>query len=367
VSCVVATQTCCPTPARVQVRLRRARLCGKDTAGTEAGAIDPRSQLVTQLAALPPEDRGDWLLDLTRLVTTSAGAEGLLDDIFRVGSDPEPVRFAAFYGYLILQRRHKDYSRFRTVLHDHGGPFRLHPMHHALVAQSHYLGTSSADALKAALAKAEEALRLMPGNFAVKNQVAEYTALLSRCGGMAIPDELSRAISLGTEAAAESSYPRYYQTVALLYIEVRQYDLARDAIARAIDEEPSGSADYALRVADYNETRIRVDVEESLATINDAQAKAEESLQSMRTELLQVLGLFTAIIALLTLTGQVAANQPFPDAAPLLICAGGVVVLTFGFVHHTIAGRSYRALIPVTVIGLLLLVPLPLLMRAFAT
>jgi tetratricopeptide (TPR) repeat protein len=278
------------------------------------------------------------------------------------------VRFAAFYGYLVLQRRHKDYSRFRTVLHEYGTPFRLHPMYQALTAQSFYLGASSVDALKAALAKAEEALRLMPANFAVKNQVAEYSALVSKCGGSITSEELSRAISLGTQAAAESRYARYYQSLALLYIETGQYGLARDAISTAIDDEPSGSADYALRVADYNETRIRIDVQESLATIDRAQTAAEESLQSMRSEMLQLLGLFAAIIALLTLTGQIAANQPFQDAAPMLICAAGVIILTFGFVHYTVSGsRSPRALVPALVIGLLLLAPLPLLVRAIAT
>jgi tetratricopeptide (TPR) repeat protein len=324
--------------------------------------------LTEALASLPPADTGDWLLDLTRLVTSAGNNEVLLLDVSQRTSESEPVRFAAFYGYLILQRRHKDFSRFRSVLHDFGEPFRLHPMYLALIAQSHYLGSSSVEALKAALAKAEEALRLMPGNFAVKNQVAEYTALVARCGGAVSPDDLSQAVSLATQAAGESGYPRYYQTLAFVYIEAGQYGLARDAISKAIDDEPSGSADYALRIADYNETRIRVDVEESLSKINRAQAAAEQDLRSMRSEMLQLLGLFTAIIALLTLTGQIASNQQFADAAPMLICAAGVVVLTFGFVHYTVSDRQTpKSLVPAAVLGLFLLAPLPLLVRALAT
>jgi tetratricopeptide (TPR) repeat protein len=315
---------------------------------------------------LPEESEGRWLLEVTQLAAGSAPKELDLFNIYVNEQEGDAIRFAAFYGYLVVQRRNKNFSRFREVLRQYGSHFVRHPMHLSLVAQSHYLGNTAGPALRAALTKAEEALRLMPNNFAVKNQVAEYSALLVRHDGLPV-DQLQRAVQLAVQAAAESGYARYYQTVAMLYLETGQFELARESIAVAIDEEPSNSPQYALRITDYNETKIRIDVQESLAVIDAAQREAKSNLTDMRAELLQLLGLFAAIIALLTLTGQIASGQTFSDAFPTLVGASGVIILTFGYVHYAISREKRSAsLLLTTAMGLVLLIPAPMLVHLWS-
>ena len=296
--------------------------------------------LQSKLETLPPESSGEWLLQLTTIATSPTTTTDDLRTTFLDEQLSDDVRFAAFYGDLILQRRHKDYSRFRSILKDNGTGFESHPMYLALQAQAYYLGSSSAASLEAALAAASDALRKMPDNFAVKNQVAEYTALLARFDrGRVDAEELKKAIGLARQAALASKYGRYFQTLALVYIESGQFDLAREAIADAIDWEPSAGSDYAIRIADYNETRVRIDVEESLATIQGAQREARASLDSVRSEMLQLLGLLAAVIALIALTGQLANRLPVDDAVTLVITAGGVVVLMFSTIYHAVSNR----------------------------
>jgi hypothetical protein len=275
----------------------------------------------------------------------------------------ESCRFAAFYGYQILVRRKKDFSRFREVLRRDGPQFADRPMYLCICALADQLGSDRVSDIKLALSKAERALAQMPDNFVVQNQVAEYLATLAERVPLPDADRL-RALALAREAAYASGYPRYYQTLALTELACQNFDAAREAIGSAIDLEPSTGADYALRIGDYNVVRVKIDVAESIQQVHALNADAAEELRSLRSDMIQLLGVLAAVIALITLTGQLASRAEFHDAAPLLATAAGAVLTIFGGLSFLIGGRSRRReRVIAMVLGVVLLI-VPAVARA---
>jgi hypothetical protein len=319
--------------------------------------------LLTSLEQLPEEADGAWLLRLTQAVTGTPGAEAELARLYADVSVDERQRFAAFYGYLILIRRKKDHSRFRELLKRDGPQFAGRPMYLCLSALSDQLGSDRVSDLKLALTKAERALTRMPDNFVVQNQVAEYIAHLAERAPVPETD-LIRALSLARDAAYASGYPRYYQTLALAELACGNYQPAREAIGTAIDLESSAGADYALRIGDYNVVRVKIDVAESLAEVRQLHTSAVDELRVLRADMVQLLGLLAAAIALISLAGQLTARMEFRDAAPLLATAAGAVLCIFGGLSYLVGGRHrYRERLVAIVLGVLLLI-LPASVRA---
>jgi tetratricopeptide (TPR) repeat protein len=325
--------------------------------------VETSEVLLEGLGQLPDERDGAWLLRLTQLVTGTSGAELELARLYTDVSLDERTRFAAFYGYEILVRRKKDYSKFREILRRDGGQFAGRPMYLCISALADQLGSDQVSEIRLAVSKAERALVQMPTNFVIQNQVAEYVANLAE--RTPVPEqELLRALSLARDAAYASGYARYYQTLALAELACRNYQAAREAIGLAIDLEPSAGADYALRVGDYNVVRVKIDVAESIQEVRGLHANAVEELRLLRSDMIQLLGVLAAVIALISLSGQLAARVDFHDAAPLLATAAGAVLSVFGGLSYLVGGRvRQKERLIAMAMGLLLLV-LPSIARA---
>lgn len=322
-----------------------------------------REDLVIALERLPTEEVGDWLMQLTRIVVATPEAEQFLE-ISRDGTANKQVRFAAFYGYAILVRRRKEYTQFREMVQRNGMQFSEHPMYLCLSAIAVQLGSDRTEDLRIALSKAEQALIRMPDNFVVKNQVAEYLANLAEVDATVSQAQRLRAVDLAREAAATSQYPRYYQTVALAEMATGSYAEARRAIAKAIDLEPSSSSDFAIRIGDYNIVRIKIDTAESMERIHVVQGRATDEMRSLRSDMIQLLGVLAAVIALLTLTGQLATRMEFRDAAPLIATSAGAVLTIFAGLNFLVGNSSRnKEKILALVLGLALLM-LPSVIRA---
>jgi hypothetical protein len=326
-------------------------------------AVETSEVLRDALDQLPDERDGSWLLRLTRLVTNTPGAEPELARLYTDMSLDERTRFAAFYGYEILIRRKKDRSRFREVFRRDGGQFAGRPMYLCISALADQLGSNQASDIRLAISKAERALAQMPTNFVIQNQVAEYVANLAERAPVS-EQELLRALSLARDAAYASGYARYYQTLALAELACHNYQAAREAIGLAIDLEPSDGADYTLRVGDYNVVRVKIDVAESVQNVRSLHASAVEELRLLRSDMIQLLGVLAAVIALISLSGQLATRVDFHDAAPLLATAAGAVLSIFSGLSYLVGGRArQKERLIAMAIGILLLV-LPSVARA---
>jgi tetratricopeptide (TPR) repeat protein len=325
--------------------------------------VETGEVLLDALGRLPDEQDGAWLLRLTQLVTATPSAGPELARVYADTSVDEAVRFAAFYGYEILIRRGKDYSRFREVLRRDGAQFAGRPMYLCISALADQLGSDRVSDIRLALSKAERALERMPANFVVQNQVAEYMARLAERAPVS-EDDLLRALSLARDAAYASGYARYYQTLALAELACGNYQAAREAIGSAIDLEPSAGTNYALRIGDYNVVRVKIDVAESVKEVRTLHSNAAEEMRLLRSDMTQLLGILAAVIALISLTGQLATRVEFHDAAPLLATAAGAVLFIFGGLSYLIGGRTRQRERLVAMIAGVLLLVLPSIARA---
>jgi hypothetical protein len=275
------------------------------------------------------------------------------------------IGFAAWYGLIFLHRRRKNYStvtqlvqRGRAPFHDialaklmdveliarqperHGGldhGFELHAAAHAVLGE--HLSLS----------------HLLAGQLH-----------LARVGSTRDPDVRTRSLDHALHAfdrawSLRPDYGRPLQQKAVVRLLREEYEQALEEIDRAIEVEDSTTIDYAIRLADYQATRLNVLWKQQLAAIEDAQRHQEAVVADIRNQFVDLIALIGLVIALLSVTVNLSRNIDPSRAVMLFLAAGGVMLLAFaGFRSMLLTGRSDafkgRTLWTVLGIGVIMLV-----------
>lgn len=136
------------------------------------------------------------------------------------------------------------------------------------------------------------------------------------------------------------------------------FTAARASIARAIEDEDSTGAEYALRIGDYQLIRSRIQYAQEAERLGARQEEATRELRQIRSQVLEIMGLLAAVIAFITTAANIAAGQPARPAAGLLTLAGGVTLLVFWGFHvlliGTVSGGSAWRRVAPAVVGVIL-------------
>ncbi|WP_242424338.1 hypothetical protein [Frankia sp. EI5c] len=184
---------------------------------------------------------------------------------------------------------------------------------------------------QAALTFAPEAVRRLSSIPGVLHLAASVIADHHEADADADPRLLLEGERLVRQAIALSNgtYPRYHATHARIATLRGAYGAARASIGRAIEEEDSSGAEYALRIGDYQLIRARILHAQQAETLRAGQSEATAELRRIRAQILEIMGLLAAVIAFITTAANITAGQPPGPAAGLLTTAGGVTLLVF--------------------------------------
>ena len=294
----------------------------------------------------------------------------------------EQTRFAALVALHTHARHVDDFEAARELLLRYREDFQhLAKYWHlrAISAKAEGRTEETIEFCKAAISKGEEIAEKDAGflhTYAAAiikahldgGRAAEDAALptLERAGEMLEQaQELSRA-----ESAEGKIYPKFLYTHGRLLTASRQFEKAAEMYARAIETENSDREDYTRRILSYKEgeldntiRRVRWEerqerehleqvieavenrAEQKLDEMDETLAQAKLSIESVQSEFLQFLGFFSAVIAVVLGSVNIASGRPVGEAAQLIaLFTGGLLFVmgTFSLLIHPDSNPKMR-------------------------
>lgn len=320
--------------------------------------MNSSADLRDALESLPDESTYPFELKVTSLVTRRPPreVEPELREILQIETNPK-VKYAAFYGLSIVLRREKSYRELLDVTSRYAPEFsdqKTLPHLRSLALEDE---PASVDESLRCATLAKEGLPDHPG---VLNRFA--TAVFDAESRHDVPDEKSlgdavRAIDRAIVLTG-GEYAKHFATLARIQALRGDYSSALASIAAAIAREDKDVADFALRIGEYQITRLDIIFRERFAALRREQEDTEQRLQGieksasetireMRTESVQFLGVLTAVIAFVVTGSQAAlTSSTFVEGGRvfLLVASAILVILgTFGIVTYAGGTRIIRS------------------------
>ncbi|WP_404459782.1 hypothetical protein [Sutcliffiella horikoshii] len=346
---------------------------------------------------LPPYDTREYEVQITDLVKYDKGELLPLANKILFESDDSLIRFSAFVTIATSLRRQKNTSKLKMFLSQYIEEFGDNPIYKHIFAMSRKMDGTKEGVL-ASIEYSHEALNLLKENHpGVVHSYAEAVATAIEKGYIQDLHEARNAIE-ALNAVMESDecsqkYAKFYCTLGRLYAIEKNYELAKEKILLAIDEEDSESKDYAIRIGDYQlqlfDIQVKEQLENSLTELKTQIHHAEQTLtkqmseseknlaaqkeelaklyesqveemksevKELKTENLKMLGFFTAILTLTMGSIQVISTQEFHEASLLiLVLMGGLLIVYAGF-NLIVSTRGFIVSILVGISSLLIIV-----------
>lgn len=321
----------------------------------EGGNVD--EDLLRVLRGLPDDVDPHWPPCLARDVITLPDARERLLSFLRSNFEELRLRFSAFYAVLSDMRRNKDFTLYREIFHKYVAEFRDRPMALLLESQLHLNAFPNRVETSLALEFARRAHVELPDHFGVTAHLAECIACAGEVGEVKKRGDLEAGVSLLDRAIAQEGgvYGRYWVTRAKLEALLGDYDSALAAIDKAIDLEPSGHPNYAIRVGDFQAVKLSIQAKQQGDSFGKAVARAIQGAEEVRYQLISALGVLTAAIAFIVSATQIATHLPFSEASRLVLIAAGSVAMMFAsFAMLSMAQQYWRVLLA-SLIGVILI------------
>lgn len=335
-------------------------------------SISPKStkdEVVTFLAGLPLENDRHFESALTHLILTDSTVLPILYDVMCDNLLALHVRYGAFFAVGTYARRRKDVSTLLKLLVVHEDEFREFGTYSHLYSMA-LRGRSGPGDAAASIERARVAKTRLPDHPGVLHAFAE-TAIAAFEEGDLLPDRAGLLIeaedSLTRALNIESSYPKFYCTKGRLEALKGHYREARTLIRRAIDQENSSESDYWGRLADYQAHLLQVGMRETshraltefdqksrelrfeLQKVSDETTKHvgsfNASLKEMQARHLEFLVFFTAILALIISSIQLANRPAMREVMATLIMLGGILIVSFAALGLLIRDKFRRSLL----------------------
>ncbi|MCU1394622.1 MAG: hypothetical protein JWM34_3050 [Ilumatobacteraceae bacterium] len=306
----------------------------------QANSVTPLSQ---RLGALPDSHLPEF--DFAAIALINDLRPSIDDLLILVGQPGGGPNFKAFCVSMTLLWRNRDFERFRNLLSLYEPSFVSEPMFKALEAQA-ALTTSDVFELRSGLVAARAALALMPNRTYVIHTFAHLILEIAD-HGEATADELTEAeAAIRRALRLHPEYAKYHGTHARLLSYRGKYEEALAEAMTAIDKEPSNGLHYALRVGDYQDIRLSIAYRQQSDKLSSQVVQftafyesMRSELTSLRSELLQVMGLLAAIIAFIVTGSQIAASMKPATGILVMAAVGLAIVLAFSSLS-LIFGRS---------------------------
>lgn len=328
-----------------------------------------RAELVDYLDGLPPRDERSWELALTALIERRPDSHGTLLDIadseeIEGIEDTYAVQFGALFAHCTYHRRHRNVSELERRL-ARFPEFEGEPMFAHLRSLFLQLRGGSGD-LSQAVEEATRAARELEDQQGVEHNMALATiTAVEGSGDLDRPDErLEEAEENVRSALEKSDYPRFYATYGRILAAKGMYEPAERNIRRAIDKESEDKSDYAMRIGNYQRHLNRIELqrhaddlerrlEGTISRIEEAESEARERFTDMQTRMLQFVGFFATLLAVIIGSVQIATSFGVVDAMALILTLVGGLLLAYGGLGFLLPRVDRRNIAGVALFGLL--------------
>lgn len=311
-------------------------------------------EVVSFLAGLPDETHPEFYPLLRRLFEVKDGADVLAamreileKDSFDADRDSTFIRFAAFYFVCSYHRRKDNIIQFEKVVDAYRPDFSHLIMYNyqwsmllrergreedypaAIDEARQVVETVGADAYPLVHGLTHNIIEGLEKDLVDtdrRDELAQETV-----------DRLNQLISKQPDVA------KPFCTRGRAYAFLGEYEKAERDIETAIEQENSAQAEYGERVSRYRHYLSRIQMMEIQDEIDAQVAEAKENIQKTRKEaetkidelqaqVLQFLGFFSALLAVILVSAEVVTSFPPTEAIRLmLLLFGGMLTSFAGF------------------------------------
>ena len=324
-------------------------------------SVQIKTDILNRFSQLPDKKPRETERMLTKIAVEDFPQESsVFLSLIEDETSDSKTRFYAFFSLATIYRRNKDITKFKELDYNFGSLFNTIPLYWHLKS---LLYRQSKSTYKLALENAVKAKDTLPEHPGVLHSYAEIVALMAEdeqergrdcetkenCLAFDHLDSAVAAIDQALEL--ESDYAKFYCTKGRLLALQGEFDKGQKSILKAIDKENSNEKDYAIRINEYMYIMTRIEREQMLKfsekQIEEVSAQATKlkadaarlqlesenrimelklSLEEVRTQNLQILGFFTAIISFTIASIQILNQQTFKDASLLIVVLIGALL-----------------------------------------
>ncbi|TKX35141.1 hypothetical protein EXE51_15820 [Halorubrum sp. CGM5_25_10-8B] len=347
-----------------------------DTLASSGEVTD--DDIIAFLQELPPEERIEHQVNLAKLIGQIPEVKNHLESILADDKpidaeclDPVALRFAAFKALVTFHRRNKNITMLESLHMDYGHLFSERPMYNE--SYSVLLRVrGQPDDIYEAIDIQENVLEEVADNPGIYQAHANTITQAIEDGiisGSQREEYLEKARhSIDRAISLWRDYGKYHVTKGRILALQGRFDEGRRKIEQGIDLEDPEKDDYAIRIGQFQQHLLRTDFREYESQLQDRLDLAEDQLDSikedseevvdrLRNSMLQFLGFFTAIIAAIITTTQIATNYSPTAAGHLIVIIFGGLTASFGGLSIIIPkDDATRRGLYVTGLGILLIV-----------
>lgn len=341
----------------------------------------PLESLLDFFQHLPEQTDYNFELYLTKLVNELSGHgeqdlifEEALNELTKDNNQDKNIRFASFYALNILYRHKLDIDKLKNLFieisknENHRKILEKQPLFIHL--KSLYLRTiadfeKSDTYFKEALNCAEKAAKELPDHPGVLHSWAEMIVNqleqeMIKNNNLLIDssDERIKNAAKAIEDAIDgySEYSKFYITKGRLLALTGKFNEADREIKKAITMEDSSKPNYSLKIVQYREILTVVNMMARMAKYEKKYDELENKLKQQQVQIIEFLGLFTAIISFTVASIQFSTNMFFSDGAKLLMVFTGCILFIYGCLGISIRGFTWKRTAVIFAIALLLFV-----------
>jgi hypothetical protein len=323
-----------------------------------AGTPKPMTkvQVIKELRQLPDQVSPEFPAAIRSLVEQVPEPEAMFGQILNDQKMQHSVRFAALYSVLLRLRREERYNDYTELMRRNEKEFSAEPYFLTFEAVIARLRGADSSALRSAAEYSRRAARLMPDVAGVVHQLAAFLVEYNELIDNPVPRDVAEAEDNVERAIALSSgkLAHFFETKARVLALRGDFVGARAAIGEAIELEPRGGLDYSRRIAQYQTTRVRIDIMRERQRWMSSQEQFRSEIDRFRIQQLELLGLLAAVVAFVATAGNIASHTSGRDGVRLMLALSGSVILVFSS-FSLMSTRSIWRVAIAALVGVLLL------------
>lgn len=245
--------------------------------------------------------------------------------------DDNQIKFNAFYSLSVLYRKQKSFSKLSKIVNDFQALFYEKPLFLYLKSSIYKKKLTKRDAMLG-IEYALQAINIIekkriryPGFYqnyadavatAFENQLIKDVKLINE--GII---KINKAISI------DPNYAKYYYTLGRLQILCGEFNEAKQNFFLAMDIEDPSRKDFAIRISEYQDAMMKCSVIQTLKEYEKSKKNLQEEINDTRNSIIQFIGFFAAILALVLTAVQVSVELPINDAIRVIgFMIGGIMV-----------------------------------------
>ncbi len=292
-----------------------------------------REEQINFFKNLPNDTDPLFSSTITKQINEKSYNESVLIDIMQNETDIK-VRFGAYYTLATIYREQRNYSKMEALSSDYEKLFSEKPLFDYIKSAIYKRKLTKTDAnlsiqyARDAIIKIEKENSNYPGfyqNFADAVLLALENQLLVN-NNQALLNEAETSINHALQI--NPSYAKYYATLGRIQLQKEEFDEAKKNISKAIDLEDAKSPFHSLKITEYQDLLTRCSLAQTINEVEKNRIKIEQEYIRLRNSIVEFIGFFSAIVAMVISTTTVVVKVNVADSIRILsFLYGGMIII----------------------------------------